>query len=133
MNPLPSFIVFGRSGEGMRSGLRVVGDGIGLLHFDGFVETKCERLLEPRRTEIRFCRGAKLASLSRTAQPKTDEDLSLAQMPAQTPNCEAGCRRAQIGIEVERHTSRTPLAERLETRPAGSAPAGPTFTISAPC
>jgi hypothetical protein len=49
-----------------------------LLLFDRLVETNSEGLLEPRRTEIRVCRGAKLARLSRTALPKAGENLDLA-------------------------------------------------------
>ena len=44
-----------------------------LLLIDRLVETNSERLLKPRRTEIRFCRGAKLARLSRTGLPKAGE------------------------------------------------------------
>src|SRR3984893_18956211 len=53
-----------------------------LLLFDRLVETNSEGLLEPRRTEIRFCRGPKLARLSRTALPKAGENLDLASTPA---------------------------------------------------
>ncbi len=49
-----------------------------LLLFHGLMETKTKRFPEPRGTEIRFRRGAKLARLSRTAPPKTGENLDLA-------------------------------------------------------
>ena len=58
-------------------GLRVDVAWPALFLFDRLVETKSERLLEPRRIEIRFRRGAKLARLSRTALPKAGKNLDL--------------------------------------------------------
>jgi hypothetical protein len=51
---------------------------LALLHLDGFLEAKCERLREPRRAEIRFRRAAKRAHLCGTALPKAGENLDLA-------------------------------------------------------
>ena len=71
-----------------------------LLLIDRLLETNSECLLKPRRTEIRFRCGAEFARLSGIILPESGENLDLAETPAQTPNREAGPRRAQIGIEV---------------------------------
>jgi hypothetical protein len=64
-------LVFGRSGEGFRRGVRVDLARLDLRLFDCLLDTKSDRILEGRRTEIRFRHGAKVARLSRTALPET--------------------------------------------------------------
>ena len=71
-----------------------------LAHSDGRVETESDRILEVRRAEIGFRRGAKLARLSGAALPETGENRGLGEAPAETPHRETGSRWAQIGIEV---------------------------------
>ena len=48
-----------------------------LFQFDRLVETKSKRLIEPRRAEVRFCRGTKLLRLPGITLPKAGENLDL--------------------------------------------------------
>jgi len=98
---------------------------LGRCLFDRLAETKSERLLKPRRTEIRFCRGTKLVRLSRIPQPKTGEYLDLAETTAQAPNREASSRRAQIGIEVGKAHKPHTLGRKARNPARGQCPGRP--------
>jgi len=88
---------------------------LGRCLFDRLAETKSERLLKPRRTEIRFCRGTKLVRLSRILS-QNREYLDLAE----TTRRRRTAKRAPACSN--RHRSRKGT-QAAHPRPKGSNPA----------